>query len=218
MSLIGNISLNLSWIIYLVWLAPQVLLNFNRKNTMGLSLSMHGILCIGYLCDLMYGFGRGMPWQYRMVTITGLFSLAIQHYQIHRYGLCHRTEKSIYIVLHFIYSAVLIISIYVIYFSHLDQSILDLIGMCANTCWLTYSVPQIIKNYNNQSTIGLSTLFICFSLFINLCDTTSAWTLNWDYPNKVGPLLSIVQNVILIYQVYYYAKTHRKIGELVVNS
>ena len=47
------------------------------------------LLCLLLIswCDLIYGFGREMQWQYRMVTVVGLLSLSIQHYQFGRYGL-----------------------------------------------------------------------------------------------------------------------------------
>lgn len=217
MSSIGNISLNISFIIYFMWFIPQIVLNFKRKNTEGLSIFMHSILLLGYLCDLMYGFGCNMQWQYRMVTIVGLISLSIQHYQIGRYGLCHPQEKLFYKILTTLYPLLFIFCFSVIEFSHFEKSIFDELGMCTNVCWIIYGIPQIIKNYNNQSTLGLSTLFVCFSIFLNVCDTTSAWTLGWEYPSKVGPLLAFMQNFILLSQVIYYAKSKR-FTSLVVNS
>jgi len=214
---IGNISLNISFVIYFMWFIPQIILNFKRKNTEGLSILMHSILFIGYLCDLMYGFGCSMQWQYRMVTIIGLISLSIQHYQIGHYGLHHPQEKQFYKVLTILYPLLFIFCLSAIQFSHFNKSIFDLFGLCTNACWLIYGIPQIIKNYNNQSTLGLSTVFVCFSIFLNLCDTTSAWALNWDYPSKIGPMLSLTQNLILLSQVIYYARP-KKFSALVVNS
>jgi uncharacterized protein with PQ loop repeat len=218
MSSIGSISLNISFSIYLVWFIPQILLNFKRKNTDGLSLFMHSILCLGYLCDLMYGFGRDMQWQYRTVTIIGLISLSIQHIQIAYYGLKSQREKLTYFTFNIIFILLFITSICVIKFSHFDKEIFDLLGMCTNTCWLMYGIPQIIKNYSKQSTIGLSTLFICFAIFLNLCDTTSAWALNWDYPSKIGPMLSLIQNFMLLSQVMYYARSQKKFVTLLVHA
>lgn len=200
-----------------MWFIPQIVLNFKRKNTEGLSLFMHGILLLGYLCDLIYGFGCQMQWQYRMVTIVGLISLSIQHYQIGHYHLTLPKEKRLYKALTITYPLLFILCLSVIAFSHFDKSIFDLLGMCTNVCWLIYGIPQIIKNYNNQSTVGLSTLFVCFSIFLNLCDSTSAWALNWDYPSKIGPLFALTQNFILLFQVIYYAKP-QKFKPLVVNS
>jgi uncharacterized protein with PQ loop repeat len=65
--------------------------------------------------------------------------------------------------------------------------------------------PQIIKNYRNQSVQGLSVAFVLIALFLNLCDATSAWTLAWDYPRKIGPVISFLGNFILLFQVFYYA-------------
>jgi uncharacterized protein with PQ loop repeat len=218
MSFIGNISLNVSFIGYLLWFLPQISLNFKRKSTEGVSMLMYGILCVAYLCDLMYGFGCHMQWQYRTITIVGLLSLAVQHYQLARYGLRKPSEKLTYLVLNIIYAVLLMVSIYVIYFGHFSQNTFDQLGMCTNMCWFVCSVPQIIKNYYNQSTTGLSLLFVCFSVFLNLCDGTSAWALSWDYPSKVGPLLSLIQNSILLYQIKYYGKSYKTFKTLVVNS
>jgi uncharacterized protein with PQ loop repeat len=200
-----------------MWFIPQIVLNFKRKNTEGLSIFMHSILFMGYLCDLMYGFGCNMQWQYRMVTVVGLISLSMQHYQIGHYHSNHAKEKRIYKFLTITYPLLFIVCLSVILFSHFDKSIFDLLGMCTNACWLIYGIPQIIKNYNNQSTLGLSTLFVCFSIFLNLCDSTSAWALHWDYPSRIGPLLALTQNFILLLQVIYYAKL-QKFRPLVVNS
>ena len=83
--LIGNIALNISFAIYLVLYLPQVIYNFRRRSTAGLSFLMHIILIIGYIADMMYGFGRHMQLQYRLVSIIGLVCLSVQHIQIGYY-------------------------------------------------------------------------------------------------------------------------------------
>lgn len=218
MPLIGQISLNTSLCIYLIWFTPQIFLNFKRKNTEGLSLLMHGILCMGYLSDLMYGFGRDMQWQYRMVTLVGLLSLSVQHYQFFRYGLHTAVQKFTYIILSGVYLFVFSYAVIVIYLNYHGKNFYNSIGMLANICWLSYMVPQIVKNYINQSTKGLSVLFVFLSIFLNFCDSTSAWILNWDYPSKIGPAISLLSNTILIIQIVYYAKAYKNIERLVINS
>lgn len=217
-TLIGNISLNISFVIYFIWFVPQLFLNFKRKDTEGLSMLMHGVLCIGYLCDLMYGFGRHMQWQYRAVTIIGLISLSIQHYQIGRYGLHRYTEKLTYIVLSVIFGLLIGFCVYALHFSQFQKQIFNAIGMITNICWLSYVMPQILKNYHNKSTSGLSLGFVSLSIFLNLCDTTSAWMLGWDYPSKIGPSLSLVQNIILMLQIRYYAQRQQKFSKLAIDS
>src|SRR3989338_11149191 len=92
---IGEITLSLSTLIYFFWFLPQIYLNFKRKNTDGLSLWMHGLLLLGYSADLLYGFGRHMQWQYRLVTIVGLICLFVQHIQFGKYGLHSKAIKII---------------------------------------------------------------------------------------------------------------------------
>jgi uncharacterized protein with PQ loop repeat len=218
MQSIGNITLNLSLTVYLVWFVPQIILNFKRKDTEGLSMLMHGILCIGYLSDLMYGFGRDMQWQYRLVTIVGLCSLSIQHYQFGRYGLHRATEKYPYFALNVVYMALLIYVINVLILGVHSKAFYNHAGMLANACWFSYMLPQIIKNYRNQSTTGLSLGFVLLGLFLNVCDMTSAWTLGWDYPSKIGPAVTLLGNLFLLSQVFSYAKRRKKWQPLIINS
>lgn len=216
--LVGHITLNLSTAMYLVWFIPQVLLNFKRKDTEGLSMLMHGILCIGYLSDLIYGFGLQMQWQYRLVTIVGLISLTIQHYQFGRYGLHRFNEKLAFLFLNFIYITLFSYVIYTLNFNHNNHSFYDSIGMLTNVCWLSYMLPQIFKNYLNKSTVGLSRYFIGIAIFLNVCDMTSAWTLDWDYPSKIGPVIAIVGNLLLLGQVFYYGTRIKTTSRLAVSG
>lgn len=206
---IGQITLNISLTIYLIWFVPQILLNFKRKQTSGLSLLMHGILYLGYLTDLLYGFGLGMQWQYRAVTIVGLLSLTIQHYQFYRYDLQQRSQNLTYKLLTGVYLLILAYAVLAISLHYHSKAFYDLAGMVANGCWLCYMFPQIITNYRQRSTQGLSSAFVILAIFLNLCDSASAWTLGWDYPSKIGPAVALVGNAILFFQVIIYAKkTH----------
>ena len=204
LSNLGHLSLNISTWVYLIWFIPQLYLNFKRHDTRGLSLHMHGILSLGYLCDWCYGGGLAMPWQYRFVTLVGLISLAIQHYQWGCYGLHTRWDRRAYLFWSFVF--LIFIFIYVcltlgfIKISHVNY---DRIGMVSNICWFTYMLPQIIKNYVNHSTKGLSFYFVLIALFLNLCDATSAWTLGWDYPSKIGAGIAFFKNGILLAQIFY---------------
>jgi uncharacterized protein with PQ loop repeat len=211
--LIGQISLNTSFFIYVIWLLPQILLNFKRKDTEGLSMLMHGILYLGFLTDLMYGFGREMQWQYRAVTIIGLLSLTVQHYQFFRYGLHNAKQKMMFHILSIFCLSLLMYVISTIRSNHTSQQFYDAAGMISNACWLSYMLPQIIKNHLNRSTVGLSLAFIFLSMFLEVCDFTSAWMLGWDYPSKVGPLVTFIGNLILFFQITYYAKKDKKFSK-----
>lgn len=218
MQTLGNITLNISLIAYCICFIPQILLNFKRKSTQGLSMLMFGILTIGYLSDLMYGFGRDMQWQYRLTTLIGLGSLAISHYQFGHYGLYHSNQKRLYITLNIFYVGLLCYAIIAIQANFYSKDFYNLIGMLANLCWVSYMLPQIIKNYLNRSTEGLSTVFVSFAIFLNICDSVSAWTLDWGYPNKIGSASILLGNLFLLLQVKYYAKQLKSFPTLAPNN
>ena len=203
---VGEISLNFSLSIYLVWLLPQLILNFKRQTTQGLSLSLHALLFTGYLSDLLYGFGCHMQWQYRIVTLIGLSCLIVQHLQFRYYGLA-ANEKFGYLLFNIgIIIGSLTILIILIHFKS-NRLLFDSAGLIANFCWFSYAFPQIIKNYRQQSTVALSLIFIILGIISNICDTVSAWSLDWDYPSKIGAPISLVENLILLIQIRYYARS-----------
>lgn len=204
--LIGEITLSISTFFYIIWFLPQLWLNFKRKDTEGLSYWMHGLLFVGYSCDLMYGFGVHMQWQYRFSTIWGLACLCIQHFQIGRYGLHRRTEKWTYIAISTIVTLVILLAFMTLRFTHESKGFYNWMGMLSNLCWLTYFLPQIIRNYIHKSTQGLSVWFVIVSILMSVCDVTSALMLNWDWPSLVGVPIDLTKKGIVLFQLYYYRK------------
>lgn len=208
---LGQLSLTLSTCLYFVWFVPQLILTFKRKDTSGLSLWMHSILFLGYLTDLMYGFGQHLPIQYRLVTIAGLISLAIEHYQFGYYGLMSSGERNNYRAISL---ALLIIFISVLYNITLrvdSASVYNIVGIISMFCWLVFAMPQIIKNYQNQSTEGLSFSFVVLSVVTGILDLISTYALNWPWASKVGAPLGLIQKIILLIQCYGYQKQNKQL-------
>ena len=145
--LIGEITLSISSFVYFIWFLPQLWLNFKRKNTDGLSLWMHGLLLLGYSADLLYGFGRDMQWQYRMVTIVGLICLFVQHIQFARFGMHSRAIKINFIFLTVLVLIVFSYAILNVMFLHHGKKYYDAAGFISDVCWMTFLFPQIIKNF-----------------------------------------------------------------------
>lgn len=201
---LGEFTLSLSTIVYFLWFIPQISLNFRRKSTDGLSFWMHGLLLIGYSADLLYGFGRDMQWQYRMVTIVGLIFLFIQHAQFARYGLHTRTQKNSFILLSVFIALLLVYAILNFTLLHHDKKYYDIAGFISDLCWMTYLFPQIIKNYTRKSTVGLSIGFVVIDIVLSFLDITSTFTLHWDWPSMLGVCVDIVKKSILLFQIVYY--------------
>ncbi|MCH9644910.1 MAG: PQ-loop repeat-containing protein [Gammaproteobacteria bacterium] len=201
-ALIGAISLNISFVLYLFLCLPQVVHNIRYKNTKGISLWMYTIFFSSYILDLMYGFGLQMQWQYRAVTVVGLCALVIQHIQL---GLYQRRDGR-YLVVTVFLAALLLFSMSGITLMHYSRSLYDTVGM-VNQCFaVIYMLPQIIKNYRLRSVASLSFWFVALDMLTAVLDTVSAWSLNWDYPSKIGPPMILIIGGILMLQFYRYQR------------
>jgi uncharacterized protein with PQ loop repeat len=208
MNALSHFFLNVSTFFYLLLFLPQIFLNFKRHSTKGLSLLMYGILFVGYCTDLLYGFGLNMPWQYRLVTVVGLCCLTIQHLQFGYYGQQNHQQKYTYYFVTLIYCLFFYCCLHLLITGHHSKNFYDTIGILTNLCWICHTVPQIIKNYFNRATMGLSAGFVALAIGLNICDALSAWLLHWDYPSKIGALLGLSGNGLLLLQIYCYQKSH----------
>jgi uncharacterized protein with PQ loop repeat len=195
---IGNITLNISSVFYFIFYLPQILHNVVYKKVDHLSMGMQIILCIATMADLIYGIGRSMPWQYRTVTMVGLISLAIQQWQICLYS--QRSHFKMTLSL----AVLLALSIYCVVNKSLNVTMLMLVGMVAQLGGMVYALPQIMKNFVIRTSDGLSFYFIVLGIFLDSCDTISAWTLNWDFPSKIGSPLAIAFSLVLLGQFFAY--------------
>ena len=204
--MIGEITLSISSIVYVIWFLPQLWLNFKRKNTDGLSLWMHGLLLLGYSADLLYGFGRDMQWQYRMVTIVGIACLLIQHIQFGRYGLHSRAIKINYFGLTVLACIVYAYSLINFTLRHHSKQYYDIAGFLSDVCWMTYLLPQIIKNFMLKSTAGLSVGFVTIAVLLSILDILSTFTLHWDWPSVLASSVTLVKKGVLVFQMVYYRK------------
>jgi uncharacterized protein with PQ loop repeat len=202
---IGTITLNIATVLYLIHLFPQVVHNQVKQKTASLSLGMHSLLLWAYCCDFVYAFGRGMPWQYKLVTIIGLILLAVQHSQLFSQ---RKTEKNFILAFIFTSGLALIIMIaggWGLVKHYITETQLITFQVVSQIGWLTYALPQLFKNWQLKTTEGLSKNYIYISISIALCDSVSAWCLNWDWPIKIGsPTLLLVKFIILL-QFYFYA-------------
>ncbi|MFN5539412.1 MAG: PQ-loop repeat-containing protein [Candidatus Melainabacteria bacterium] len=210
-SFIGNISLNISLIVYLTFLIPQIINNIQAKNIQGLSLGFHFILFAAFICDLLYGFGEQMQWQYKAVTIVGLICLSVQHYQIYVHKELDFKSKQIYWLLSIVFFCFLSLGFFFIQNFHLNKSWILAFGTVSQAGWITYAIPQIFKNYQLKSTLGISIYFVTLSTIAVTCDIVSAWSLNWGLPNKIGAPISLFIKLILLSQFFLYRQSKRPI-------
>lgn len=203
---LGQISLNLSFLLYLFLYLPQVIHNQKQASLEGLSIKMHMTLYLAYCLDLLYGFGTQLPWQYLTVSSIGWLLLTIQHVQFIRHfkQQQHNVWQIIFYALLFALSILLAYGISQRPFST-EQ--MPYCGYLAQIGFVMAFVPQILKSHRLQSAQALSILFILLNFFLAVLDSMSAWQLGWSWPNKIGALLGILLTTVLMLQYRIYQKS-----------
>lgn len=193
--LIGNISLNISMVLYLINYIPQIIYNGTQQKISGLSFYFHYLLLLSSLFDLIYGLGAHLPWQYCLVSILYIVYLFIQHVQI----------KKVLPDPYFYYGVYLILTIacggfIALFFFKQDRTLFIIFGYASQVTGWMCCFPQIIKNMGTLSALSLSIFYLLLDLFSNICDNISAWTLSWPMPSKLGAIFSTMICFMLIYQ------------------
>src|SRR3990167_10036863 len=192
-NLLGNVCLNIAFVLYLIVYIPQILHNKQANNLSGLSLWLHFLLYISYFLDVLYAFASNLPWQYKIVSIASIIPIVIQHLQLLKYFqkrdllLLERTS--------FIFFILSIIATLYIFnqIMHNELSIRHIIfiGITSRIAGLIYFIPQILKNKSIKSTKGISAHFIYLSFFLVILDSISAWCLNWGWILKISSPLVV---------------------------
>ena len=203
--LLGNTSLNISFLLYLILYIPQVLHNRQSTNIEQLSLVMHFLLLTSYCFDLMYGVASDFQWQYKTVSVVGLSLVMLQHLQLTHYFF---SKKSFFLVTtNMVIIPVILLVIY--YFlvpcqGTIDAQAILIIGSISRLCSLFYCLPQLRKNKILKSTQAISIRFLYLNLTLAILDTISSWCLNWGWPNKLASPVTILIMTTMLIQIRQY--------------
>ncbi len=202
---LGQISLNISFILYLIFLWPQIIYNWKNKELHNLSLGFHFVLLFSYLADLLFAFSQNMPWQYKTVSSIGLICLFIQHFQLRNYYKFNFKLAQLFDFMTVFISLILLSGFVYFYQKPLIPKFLpSILGFIANIGFVFYLIPQIIKNrlINQAEGKSLSLVFLILSFSINILDLISAISLSWPLASKLGCLAGILIKIILIIQYF----------------
>lgn len=98
----------------------------------------------------------------------------------------------------------LIIYFFLVKQIHLPKQTTQTIGYLSRAGFLIYTLPQIMKNHALKSADAISIPFIYLSLVLSVLDMTSAWCLNWGWPNKLGSPLTMLLLCVMLIQIKQY--------------
>ena len=199
-NLIGNISLNMAMILYLIQYLPQLYHNKTVAHLKNMSLTFHFIFFIAYVTDLIYAFGMHMPWQYTMVSIVGLISLLIQHRQLTKIHEGTLLNYMLVVFTLFFIAAIRSIIIKQTEQFYIDMEVVSYLGL------LTFRLPQLYRNWRLGTGEALNINYLFLSLSCTICDNISGWSLNWPWPNRVGAFVLLIIIVLLLLQTLHYRK------------
>lgn len=206
METIGSITLNISFILYLVLFLPQTIHNQLKHTTREISLWTHSLMIIANSLDLIYAIGFNMPWQYITVSVVLLAFLTIQQFQI----LNDKSSNKIFLHSFFIFSF-LLVAIYFALNNSFSEKNLLIFGSISNVIYNIYWLPQIWKNFKTKQAAGFSIIYLYLSIITCSCDIVSGLTLNWPIPTIIGSLFLFSLISIQIFQYLYYKKGNYKV-------
>ncbi len=209
---LGMMSLNIAFVLYLFVFIPQIHHNRKLSHLKHLSPFMHWVLYTGVWFDLFYGFANDLQWQYKAVSIVSLFILSIQHIQLSRLFYAERDGSKL--LVNGLLTITMVGSIF--YFFLVQQQALStrsilIVGFISRVCYQMYTLPQIFKNMRSHIGDAVSREFLLINMTLLVLDTISAWSLDWGWPAKLSPPLSLFMMMILFFQ-------KKRLGFVVVNA
>lgn len=199
--ILGMLSLNIAFVLYLIVFVPQIWHNRRCESLKNLSPMMHLVLYFGVLFDLFYGFANNFQWQYKTVSIASLLVLSVQHVQLFRFFRQRMAWRDLSI--NIVMALIMLASIcyFFLEMHHQLAPILALVvGYTSRLCYQLYAIPQIMKNIKLQDANAVSGYFLFINITLLILDTISGWCLDWGWPAKLSPPISLVMMSILLYQ------------------
>ncbi len=195
--MIGQITINVSLILYLLLAIFQLKHNLIAKKITGLSFGFHALLLISATADLYYGFWFIQQWQYRVVSLVFFGFLLMQHIQL----FIHYPRS---ISLTILSIAVFVMLLGLLLLPHNDTFSLTM-GWIERIGYWLYAFPQAMKNKKNPlATESISKGFAVTGLLAALCDVVSALYFSWGSPGVYGGVVALILQAYLLRQCFRF--------------
>lgn len=204
MSTIGEITLNLSLLIYICYFLPQLWHNYRGHHTDHISLMTQALMVFANSLDLIFGIGNHLQWQYILVSILTLTALFIQQCQILTYT--HKQKKALTKVkLHSLVVLIWLVFLGAIaLFELIPKDVALTAGWISSFIYIGYWIPQVYYNFVHKVADGFSVIYLVLALIANGCDLISALAFGWPLSRVWLALVLISFMVIMLIQNWRY--------------
>jgi len=210
--LLGQITLNISLVLYSFFYLPQLLYNIRYRRYADLSFYFHALLLLAATADLFYGFGRITQWQYRWISLLMFVCLMIQHGQLLRASASGCKRRRQLLGLTSIVLCLLGLLVWCLLQASVHQRLFVIMGWLERLGYSFYALPQWLKNHKQGSVQALSPWFLLLALVTAICDTISAWCFSWGPSSLYGAPVTVFFSLLLFCQwliAYFYPKNSR---------
>ena len=209
--LIGEISLNISLALYIIFYLPQLWRNRDTGKLQHLSIYFHALLLLACSTDLLYGFGTIGQWQYRMVSITTFACVIWQHYQLLRF---YREDNTAKRRLNIILGGLVFwwVIVTIILLTHkVHHPFFVAMGWVERIAYSCYGLPQVIQQIRKNNAEAISIAFLLMTIMTALCDTISAWSFGWPAPSLLGAPLAFAIHLTLLGQILWLRRKNKAV-------
>lgn len=206
----------LSLIFYSIVYIPQFVLIYKNKSSKGISIWMLILWCQADALSLFGTILLYLPITFALMSwyhfVIGVIMICFVLFYGEKFCKLEIYFSVIFIIINILTGILLIIFIKTSY---------DLVGMSIS--WVTMTLyiigrfPQIYENYKMKTTEGLSLLMYVFTILGNIFYIGVIFT-TFEYfyqniPWLISSIFSILLDIIIISQHYYYKKLNVKINE-----
>lgn len=194
-------------ILYISALIPQIVLNYRRRSTQGVSDGMLLLYFSAYCAKMIYSYNCQLPLAYRVqspISTFLVFLLLIQrwNYKSENHSFFVNKVQGLFLFFAVCWSASFFYPYRVGYFC----------GWITAICFALYQLPQLIRVYRTQSSQGISRLFVGILLLATSLEFFSSLLLKLPLPSCLNGLRGIITYTLLLTSCTYYSKKPAKDG------
>lgn len=194
----------LLWVAYILYVAcflPQVVTNYRRQSTDGLSNATIFIYFFGYLVEILYAFFLDLPIALKVMIPMGAGvagTLVIQR-------LYYDPQPEYRVRTMAAYGLVLIAFLIGVWAGqHHPHFVGHLCGWVGSLCWFAYQVPQVYKVHTRRSVKGFNFWFILIASIGAFIEVAAAIIIPLPAQGLFNGTRGLFFNLILTLQFYRY--------------